>query len=68
MPTGMGTASTNGTATVSTSVSGNAVASASTSASTGSAPYSSVADDKTLHESYLWSFYDGVKEGLGAVM
>ncbi|CAL3968960.1 unnamed protein product [Diplocarpon coronariae] len=32
------------------------------------APYSSVADDKTLHETYLWSFYDGVKNGLGAVM
>jgi beta-glucosidase len=35
---------------------------------TESAPYSSVADDKTLHETYLWSFYDGVKNGLGAVM
>lgn len=32
------------------------------------APYSSVADDKTLHETYLWSFYDGVKNGMGAVM
>jgi len=68
MTTGMGTASSNETTTTNTSVSGSAVASASTSASTASAPYSSVADDKTLHESYLWSFYDGVKEGLGAVM
>lgn len=25
------------------------------------APYSSVADDKTMHETYLWSFYDGAK-------
>ncbi|KAF8848804.1 glycoside hydrolase family 3 protein [Acephala macrosclerotiorum] len=32
------------------------------------APYSSVAGDKTLHETYLWSFYDGVKGGMGAVM
>ena len=31
-------------------------------------PYSSNVDDKTLHETYLWSFYDGVKNGLGAVM
>ncbi|GLA04723.1 hypothetical protein AnigIFM60653_004782 [Aspergillus niger] len=30
--------------------------------------YSSNADDKTLHEAYLWPFYDGVKAGLGAVM
>ncbi|KAL3257688.1 hypothetical protein ABHI18_006659 [Aspergillus niger] len=34
----------------------------------GSAPYSSNADDKTLHETYLWPFYDSVKHGLGAVM
>ncbi|PMD41999.1 glycoside hydrolase family 3 protein [Hyaloscypha variabilis F] len=32
------------------------------------APYSSVVDDKALHETYLWSFYDGVKGGMGAVM
>ncbi|KAH8687319.1 putative beta-glucosidase D [Tricladium varicosporioides] len=32
------------------------------------APYSSNADDKTLHETYLWAFYDGVKQGLGNVM
>ncbi|PYI24416.1 beta-d-glucoside glucohydrolase D [Aspergillus violaceofuscus CBS 115571] len=30
--------------------------------------YSSNADDKTLHEAYLWPFYDGVKAGLGAIM
>lgn len=34
----------------------------------GPRPYSSNADDKTLHETYLWSFYDAVKNGLGAVM
>ncbi|GKZ22757.1 hypothetical protein AbraIFM66951_004254 [Aspergillus brasiliensis] len=34
----------------------------------GSPPYSSNADDKTLHETYLWPFYDSVKHGLGAVM
>ncbi|KAL4805163.1 putative beta-glucosidase D [Aspergillus unguis] len=31
-------------------------------------PYSSNADSKTLHETYLWSFYDAVHSGLGAVM
>ncbi|KAL4961177.1 beta-d-glucoside glucohydrolase D [Aspergillus stella-maris] len=30
--------------------------------------YTSNADDKTLHETYLWPFYDGVQAGLGAVM
>ncbi|KAI9739036.1 MAG: hypothetical protein M1834_007248 [Cirrosporium novae-zelandiae] len=30
--------------------------------------YSSNADDKAVHEAYLWPFYDGVKAGLGAVM
>ncbi|KAI9737546.1 MAG: hypothetical protein M1834_009701 [Cirrosporium novae-zelandiae] len=30
--------------------------------------YSSNVDDKTLHETYLWPFYDGVKAGLSAVM
>ncbi|KAL4881825.1 glycosyl hydrolase family 3 N terminal domain-containing protein [Aspergillus karnatakaensis] len=39
-----------------------------TDESTESAPYSSNADSKTLHETYLWPFYDGVKNGLGAVM
>ncbi|PYI04230.1 putative beta-glucosidase D [Aspergillus sclerotiicarbonarius CBS 121057] len=41
---------------------------ASSGSSSDSAPYSSNADDKTLHESYLWPFYDAVKNGLGAVM
>ncbi|KII94877.1 glycoside hydrolase family 3 protein [Plicaturopsis crispa FD-325 SS-3] len=36
--------------------------------STTSESYSSNADDKTIHETYLWPFYDGVKSGLGAVM
>lgn len=43
-------------------------ASGDSNSSSSSAPYSSNADDKTLHETYLWSFYDGVKNGLGAVM
>ncbi|KAJ5649973.1 beta-glucosidase D [Penicillium longicatenatum] len=32
------------------------------------APYSSNVDSKTFHETYLWSFYDGVHSGLGGVM
>ncbi|KAL3263347.1 hypothetical protein ABHI18_001884 [Aspergillus niger] len=32
------------------------------------APYSSNVDDKATHETYLWPFYDAVKNGLGAVM
>lgn len=43
-------------------------ASLSSESDSGSAPYSSNADDKTLHETYLWPFYDAVKHGLGAVM
>ncbi|PWY86709.1 putative beta-glucosidase D [Aspergillus heteromorphus CBS 117.55] len=35
---------------------------------TGPLPYSSNTDDKTLHEAYLWPFYDAVKNGMGAVM
>ncbi|TEY80914.1 hypothetical protein BOTCAL_0036g00420 [Botryotinia calthae] len=31
------------------------------------APYTSNTDDKTLHETYLAPFYDGVKNGMGAV-
>ncbi|KAL4987983.1 putative beta-glucosidase D [Aspergillus falconensis] len=42
--------------------------SSSSSSSSSSAPYSSNADDKTLHETYLWSFYDAVHSGLGGVM
>lgn len=30
--------------------------------------YSSNADDKTIHEAYLFPFYDAVKAGLGGVM
>ncbi|KAL3465418.1 glycoside hydrolase family 3 protein [Aspergillus heterothallicus] len=30
--------------------------------------YSSNADDKTVHETYLWPFYDAVRNGLSAVM
>ncbi|KAF2087992.1 glycoside hydrolase family 3 protein [Saccharata proteae CBS 121410] len=41
--------------------------SGSISSSTSSV-YSSNADDKTLHETYLWPFYDAVKAGLGSVM
>lgn len=39
-----------------------------TSGDTSLAPYSSVVDDKALHETYLWPFYDGVKGGMGACM
>ncbi|KAF2141089.1 glycoside hydrolase family 3 protein [Aplosporella prunicola CBS 121167] len=35
---------------------------------TTTAIYSSNADDKTIHEAYLWPFYDGVRAGLGGVM
>lgn len=38
------------------------------SSSSSSAPYSSNADSKTLHETYLWSFYDAVHSGLGGMM
>ncbi|KAK5131956.1 hypothetical protein LTR08_000468 [Meristemomyces frigidus] len=31
-------------------------------------PYSSNADDKTIHELYLWPFADGTRAGMGAVM
>ncbi|KAJ5122516.1 beta-glucosidase D [Penicillium atrosanguineum] len=40
----------------------------SSSSSSSGAPYSSNADDKTLHETYLWSFYDAVHSGIGGVM
>jgi beta-glucosidase len=30
--------------------------------------YSSNADDKTIHELYLWPFVDAVRAGMGAVM
>lgn len=30
--------------------------------------YSSNADDKTVHETYLFPFYDAVKAGMGAIM
>ncbi|OKP12574.1 hypothetical protein PENSUB_1667 [Penicillium subrubescens] len=42
--------------------------SSSSSSSSSGASYSSNADDKTLHETYLWSFYEAVHSGLGAVM
>lgn len=42
--------------------------SSSDSSSSDEAPYSSNADDKTIHEAYLWPFYDAVKNGMGAVM
>ncbi|CEN61705.1 hypothetical protein ASPCAL08355 [Aspergillus calidoustus] len=41
---------------------------AASSADAESAPYSSNADDNTIHETYLWPFYDAVKNGLGAVI
>jgi beta-glucosidase len=33
-----------------------------------SSAYSSNADDKTVHELYMWPFADGIRAGLGAVM
>lgn len=36
--------------------------------SSTTAVYSSNADDKTMHELYLWPFADGVHAGMGAVM
>lgn len=38
------------------------------SSSSSSMAYTAQVDDKTLHETYMWPFYDGVKAGLGAVM
>ena len=34
----------------------------------GNTVYSSNADDKTIHELYLWPFADGARAGMGAVM
>lgn len=42
--------------------------SSSSSSSTSGAPYSSNADEQTLHETYLWSLYDAVHCGIGGVM
>lgn len=39
-----------------------------TTTTTSSDSYSSNADDKTLHETYLFPFYNGVKAGMGTVM
>ncbi|KAJ5913399.1 beta-glucosidase D [Penicillium tannophilum] len=36
--------------------------------SSSGAPYSSNVDSQAFHETYLWSFYDGVHSGLGGVM
>lgn len=38
------------------------------SGSSSNVPYSSNADSKTLHETYLWSFYDAVHSGIGGVI
>lgn len=38
------------------------------SSSSGSTAYSANADDKTLHELYMWPFADGIRAGIGAVM
>ncbi|PWY90407.1 putative beta-glucosidase D [Aspergillus sclerotioniger CBS 115572] len=46
----------------------NDAGSISPNPASGPLPYSSNTDDKTLHETYLWPFYDAVKNGLGAVM
>jgi beta-glucosidase len=46
----------------------SADSSSSSSSSSSGALYSSNADDKTLRETYHWSFYDAVHSGLGGVM
>lgn len=69
--TGTASVSASGTSSApaeSTGSSSNSSSTSSSSSSDDSPPYSSNADDKTLHETYLWPFYDGVKNGLGAVM
>lgn len=38
------------------------------SSSSETTAYTAQVDDKTLHETYMWPFFDGVKAGLGAVM
>ncbi|RDW57728.1 hypothetical protein BP5796_12529 [Coleophoma crateriformis] len=42
--------------------------STTTTSTTTTLPYSSVADDKTFHETYLAPFYDAVKSGIGGAM
>ncbi|TVY49746.1 putative beta-glucosidase D [Lachnellula occidentalis] len=39
-----------------------------TAGQTGTATYTSNADDKTLHETYLFPFYDAVKSGMAGMM
>lgn len=46
----------------------NGSTSSSSSSSSDVAPYSSNADDKTIHETYLWPWYDMVKNNVGAAM
>lgn len=58
-----GTASAGGSAPTGSS---NSTTTTTTTASSDS--YSSNADDKTLHETYLFPFYNGVKAGLGTIM
>ncbi|KAM3072261.1 hypothetical protein ACMFMG_009077, partial [Clarireedia jacksonii] len=70
-PSGNGTAPTSSSFTTRQEMNGTSTGSDGGSASTddsGSAPYTSNVDDKALHETYLWSFYDGVKNGMGATM
>jgi beta-glucosidase len=70
-PSGNGTAPTFSSLTTRQEINGTSTGSDGSSASTddsGSAPYTSNVDDKALHETYLWPFYDGVKGGMGATM
>ncbi|CAG8034525.1 unnamed protein product [Penicillium salamii] len=66
-PPGSSNFSSTSAAPPSSSGSSHAARSMSESSSSG-APYSSNADSKTLHETYLWSFYDAVHSGLGGMM
>ncbi|PSK43996.1 Beta-glucosidase 1 [Elsinoe australis] len=67
-PSGTGSVALGSTSVATSSSMPSSSNSSSGTISSDSAPYSSNADDKTIHETYLWPFFDGVKNGLGAVM
>lgn len=68
IPSSTGSSSVSSSNSSSSSSTNSTSTTSSTSSSSDVAPYSSNADDKTIHEAYLWPFYDAVKNGLGAVM
>ncbi|OQE31311.1 hypothetical protein PENSTE_c001G02913 [Penicillium steckii] len=68
-PPGMGSSSSSAAPQSSSAAAGQSKRSMSSGSSSSSgAPYSSNADSKTLHETYLWTFYDAVHSGAGGVM